>query len=62
MSLRILNLEGQQKCTIGQRSYNNFNKVFSKKIQKLGMWDVYPEAIDCNIALRIQKFNWSVHK
>ena len=58
--LRILNLEGQQNCLIGSR-YSNFTTVFFQKNSKtsnIGMWGVYPEAIDWSIALLTQISFW----
>ena len=54
MVLRILNLEGQQNCMIDSK-ITAILPPFFQKIQKtsnVGMWGVYPEAIDWNIALR----------
>ena len=50
--LRILNLEGQQNCMIGSKVTTILSPFFSKKLETLniGMWGVYPEAIDWNIA------------
>ena len=43
------------------KSYSNFITVFSKisKTSNVGMWGVYPEAIDWNIALRTQISFWA---
>ena len=44
----------------GFKSYNNFTAIFSKttKTSNVGMWDVYPEALDCKIALCSQISFW----
>ena len=39
------------------KSYNNVDPVFSKT-SNLGIWGVYPEAIDWNIALCTQILFW----
>ena len=51
--LRILNLEGQQNCMIGSKVTTILSPFFFKKLKtsNIGMWGVYPEAIDWNIAL-----------
>ena len=51
MVLGILNLEGQQNCTIGSKSTK---KKFNQKSSNVGMWGVYSEARDWNIALHTQ--------
>ena len=42
------------------KSYNYFITVFSKKSKTsmVGVWGVYPEAMDWNIALRTQISFW----
>jgi hypothetical protein len=55
----ILNLEGQQNCMISKKvktilSLFFFKKLKKKKTSNIGMWDVYPEAVDWNIALLTQ--------
>ena len=48
MVLGILNLEGQQNCMIGSKVTAILPLFFSKnsKTPNVGMWGVYPEAID----------------
>ena len=48
MVLRILNLEGQQNCMIGSKVTAILSPFFSKKFKtsNVGMWGVYPEAVD----------------
>ena len=48
MVLRILNLEEQQNCMIGSKVTAILSPFFSKNLKKsnVGMWGVYPEAID----------------
>ena len=59
--LRILNLEGQQSCIIGSKVTTILPIFFSKNPESsnIEMWGDYPEAIDCNIALRTQIFFWA---
>ena len=56
MVLRILNIEGQQKRMMGSKVKIILPMFFSKnsKTSSVGMWGVYPEAIDWNIALPTQ--------
>ena len=60
MVLRILNLEGQQNCMIGSKVTAILPQFFQKnsKTSNIGMWGVYPEAIDWNIALLTQISFW----
>ena len=53
MVLRILNLEGQQNCMIGSKVTTILPHFlfFNSKTANVGMWGVYPESIDWNIAL-----------
>ena len=48
MVLRILNLEGQQNCMIASKVTTILSPIFSKKFKtsNIGMWGVYPDAID----------------
>ena len=48
MVLRILNLEGQQNCMIDSKITAILPPFFQKnsKTLNVGMWGVYPEAID----------------
>ena len=61
MVLRILNLEEQQNCMIGSKVTAILSRFFSKKLKtsNVGMWGVYPEAIDWNIALHTQISFWA---
>ena len=53
MVLRILNLEEQLNCMIGSKVTAILPPFFSKnsKTLNIGMWGVYPDAIDKNIVL-----------
>ena len=46
--LRILNLEGQQNCMINSKVIASLPQFFflNSKNSNIGMWGVYPEAID----------------
>ena len=47
--LGILNLEGQQNCMIGSKVTAILTQFFflnNSKTSNIGMWGVYPEAID----------------
>ena len=50
MVLGILNLEGHQNCIIGSKVMAILPPFFQKKLKKktsnIGVWGVYPEAID----------------
>ena len=58
MVLRILNQEEQLNCMIGSKVTTILPTFFSKNSETsiVGMWGVYPEAIDSNIALHTQIF------
>ena len=60
MILRNLNLVGQQNCMICSKITKN-STVFSinSTTSSIGMWGVYPEAIDWNIALHTQISFWA---
>ena len=52
MVLGILNLEGQQNCMISSKVTTILLMYFfNSKTSNLGMWGVYPEALDWNIGL-----------
>ena len=62
MVLRILNLEEQQNCILGSKVTTILTAFFQKKSKtsNVGMWGVYPEAIDWNIALHTQISFWLI--
>ena len=59
MVLGILNQEGKQTCMIGWK-LQQFDHHFFKTLKNsnIGMWGVYSEAMDWNIALHAQISFW----
>ena len=60
MVLLILNLEGQLHCMIESKVTTILPTCLKKKkTSTIGMWGVYPEATDWNIALHTQILIWA---
>ena len=60
MVLRILNLKGQLNCMTGSKVTKILPTFKTKqKTSNVGMWGVYSEAINWNVALDIQILIWA---